>query len=125
MGAGKPTLGYASRTEAAKALRAQGLKHREIAERLGVSPSGVSGLFTERGRAAARRHRELDGILLATQAGQVEHRSTEPAPTRLVELHLSDADFARLVEAARADAQTPAVKARNLVVGMLAAREGV
>jgi transcriptional regulator with XRE-family HTH domain len=125
MGAGKPTLGYASRTEAAKALRAQGLKHREIAERLGVGPSSVSGLFTERGRAAARRHRDLEGILLATQAGQVEHRSTEPAPTRLVELHLSDADFARLVEAARSDGATPAAMARKLVLGMLSVREGV
>jgi hypothetical protein len=66
---------------------------------------------------------EMDGILLANKAGQVEHRDTEHPMTRIVELHLSDADFARLIEAARADGQTPAACARTLMLGALVLRE--
>jgi hypothetical protein len=123
MGAPKPTLGYASRTAAAMALKAQGLKHHEIGERLGLPASSVNGLFTNRAAATERRQNDLSGIMLATQAGQVLHRETEPAPTRLVELHLSDADFARLIAAARADNQTPAATARIMVIGGLCLRE--
>lgn len=39
-----PTLGYPSRTEAILALTSQGLSDRQIAERLGMTKGGVSGL---------------------------------------------------------------------------------
>ena len=41
----KPSLGYASRHEAAEALRAQGLKQREIAAALGIGVAGVGNLL--------------------------------------------------------------------------------
>lgn len=40
----KPTLGYATRTEAVQALRAQKLSTREIARRIGVEVKTVSAL---------------------------------------------------------------------------------
>ena len=139
----KPTLGYPSRTEAAIALKREGLDIPAIAAKIGISQGAVSGPLANGGyyalrarrkavapefaEAKARRDEALlarhDGVLLATQAGIVEHRETEPRPTRIVELHLSDADFARLIAAARADGQTPAACARTLVLGALALRE--
>ena len=98
------------------------LKVRLVAEREGARKKAASKpprQKTARDAALARN----EGVLLATQAGLVEHRDTEPAPTRIVELHLSDADFARLIAAARADGQTPAACARTLMLGALALRE--
>lgn len=57
MGKAIPTLGYPSRTAAAVALREQGLKYDEIAVRMEVSTSAVSGLLSSaasRGNRAAR-----------------------------------------------------------------------
>lgn len=45
MGRKIPTLGYPSRSEAAKALHKQGLSHHEIAERIGVGESSVGNLL--------------------------------------------------------------------------------
>lgn len=42
-----PTLGFASRCEAALALRDKGLKHHEIAKRLGVNESSVGNLVRQ------------------------------------------------------------------------------
>jgi len=41
----KPILGYASRTEAAQALIAQGLSRRAIASHFGCSPNTISSLL--------------------------------------------------------------------------------
>lgn len=50
MGAKKPTLGYASRTEAVIALRGQGFSTRHIAGRLGIGVGTVSALEHSAGR---------------------------------------------------------------------------
>lgn len=44
MSAGKPALGYKSRTAAVLALRAEGKKTYEIAAAIGISRSSVAGL---------------------------------------------------------------------------------
>lgn len=45
MSSPKPTLGYASRTEAAIALQAEGLSPRQIAEKIGVTTGNVHDLI--------------------------------------------------------------------------------
>jgi hypothetical protein len=50
MGAPKPTLGYASRTDAVLALRASGLNTRQIATRIGIEESTVTALEHSAGR---------------------------------------------------------------------------
>lgn len=59
----KPTLGYASRTDAVLALRAQGIQTREIARRIGIEPKTVAALEHSAGRArsgrAQRPHEEV------------------------------------------------------------------
>ena len=48
----QPVLGYPSKSAAAAALQAEGLKQREIAARIGVKPSSVGNL-TRTGRREA------------------------------------------------------------------------
>jgi len=143
MSSPKPTLGYPTRTAAALALRAEGHPDHVIAEKVGISRNALSGLLSQREKRArdgypARPSRpaaehcatptdettkaRLDGIMLATKAGQIAHRCTELPASRLVELRLSDTDFARLIRAARADGQTPAETARIFVQAGLALR---
>jgi hypothetical protein len=52
MGAPKPSLGYASRTDAVAALRADGLSTAAIAARIGIEPKTVAALESS---AAQRR----------------------------------------------------------------------
>lgn len=49
----KPTLGYASRSDAVVALRGQGLETKQIADRIGIEPKTVTALES----SAARSHR--------------------------------------------------------------------
>ncbi len=50
MGAAKPCLGYASRTDAVLALRTSGLTTRQIAARIGVEEKTVTALEHSAGR---------------------------------------------------------------------------
>ena len=63
MGAVKPTLGFSSRTEAVLALRGSGLNTRQIASRIGISESAVTGLEHCSGREKKRASRpsEING----------------------------------------------------------------
>jgi hypothetical protein len=63
MGAPKPTLGFASRTEAVLALRADGLTTRTIADRIGIPEQTVTALEHSAGRAKQRplRPAEVNG----------------------------------------------------------------
>ena len=56
----KPSLGYASRTEAVQALRSQNLPTHEIARRLGVEVKTVTAL--EHSGARARRLRPAEAM---------------------------------------------------------------
>lgn len=53
----KPTLGYATRTDAVLALRAQGLTNTAIAGKLGIEPKTVSALASSRVRTEVCRRR--------------------------------------------------------------------
>ncbi len=64
----KPTLGYASRTEAVVGLRAQGVPTREIARKLGIAIKTVSALERSGARKAGVRVAEPRG--LTTEGGQ-------------------------------------------------------
>lgn len=57
MGKAKPSLGYPSRTAAALALDAQGLNYKQIAAKIGCSPSSASALIS--GAKNPRRSVEL------------------------------------------------------------------
>lgn len=63
MGAAKRTLGFASRTEAVLALRADGLSTRQIADRIGIEEKTVTALEHSAGRAKVRpaRPTEING----------------------------------------------------------------
>lgn len=63
MGTAKPTLGYASRTEAVLALRASGLTTRQISDRIGIADATVTALEHSAGRSHKRAARpaEIDG----------------------------------------------------------------
>lgn len=50
----KPTLGFATRTEAVLALRAGGKTTRQIADAIGIEPQTVSALEVSALRSAAR-----------------------------------------------------------------------
>lgn len=52
--AGKPTLGFATRTEAVLALRATGKTTRQIADEIGIEPQTVSALEVSAIRSAKR-----------------------------------------------------------------------
>lgn len=54
MGASKPCLGYASRTDAVVALRTKGLTTRQIGEAVGITPATVTALEHSAGRAKKR-----------------------------------------------------------------------
>jgi hypothetical protein len=60
-----PTLGYPSKSQAAIALCAQGLSHRQIAEKIGVDPTAVGALLD----SGLRRRRPV------TRGGALEVRS--------------------------------------------------
>lgn len=51
----KPTLGYASRTEAVLALRRAGNSSQEIADAIGISTATVTALEHSAGRKKSRR----------------------------------------------------------------------
>jgi hypothetical protein len=110
-------------------MKDAGMRNCEIAAKLGICQNALGGLlhgrdsYRRKAGSYARLADEPRGVIGADAAEQVLHRETEPAPTRLVELHLSDADFARLIAAARADNQTPAATARIMVLGGLSLRE--
>ncbi|HEV7345751.1 MAG TPA: LuxR C-terminal-related transcriptional regulator [Devosia sp.] len=61
----KPTLGFATRTEAVLALRAAGRTTRQIADQLGIEPKTVSALEVSAVRAIKRLRdpSALDGRL--------------------------------------------------------------
>lgn len=50
----KPTLGYATRTDAVVALRGLGLDTQQIADKCGISPSTVTALEYSAARSKAR-----------------------------------------------------------------------
>lgn len=88
MGSAKPTAGYPSRTQAAAALRAEGLRDSEIAQRLGISANAVSGLLAKRqfGGDHGRRGRSIptagkstraEGIVALHQAGHTTRQIAE------------------------------------------------
>mgnify|MGYP001796789334 CR=1 FL=1 len=53
MGKAKPTLGYPTRAAACVALHAQGLKHGEIGQKLGIAKGTVCALIaSQKGRRA-------------------------------------------------------------------------
>lgn len=58
MSSPKPALGYASRTDAVLALRAQGCSTRDIATRLGIQPKTVAALEVSATRSVQRRNTE-------------------------------------------------------------------
>lgn len=60
MGAPKPTLGYASRTEAVLALRESGHSTRQIAKRIGIPEQTVTALEHSSGRAKIRPRRPTE-----------------------------------------------------------------
>lgn len=132
----KPTLGYGSRTEAAVALKADGLTEQAIAERIGVSRNAVSGLL-----ASARDLREAPqigripsrgaddtlaakraGIMLSHEAGRPAHRPTSDGAMRVIEIRLVEAQFGKLVEMARKANRTPSSYAGDLFQAAYAAR---
>lgn len=49
-----PALGFATRTDAALALKAQGLGSAAIARQLGISPNAASGLISSARRTVGR-----------------------------------------------------------------------
>ncbi len=67
----KPTLNYASRTEAVIALRAIGLSTSAIAAKIGIKPTTVTALECSASRSPARRSHTSDR---QQPAGAVELR---------------------------------------------------
>lgn len=122
MPAPKPTEGHPSRTAAVRAMRNNGLRNCEIARRLGISQSAVSGLLQESQRAAptVRRLNREAGVLRPLEAAQTIHRSTEQEARRTVEIRLTDAEFACIVHLARAQMLTPARVATDAVRRLVA-----
>lgn len=128
-----PTLGYASRTEAAVALKAEGLTEMAIAHRIGVSRNSISGLLynarcndaaPQISRAPSRGNEDTlaakrAGIMLSHDAGRVDHRETSYGTCRVVEVRLNDEQFGRLVDQARKARATPAAHATALVLAGL------
>lgn len=51
----KPTLGYPSRTQAVRALIAQGLNEQQIADKIGISKNNVQCLQYDLGKVRHRR----------------------------------------------------------------------
>lgn len=64
----KPVLGYPSRHEAAAALRAQGLKHREIAALIGCNDRAVGNLLRHAAHKGAASLGEPAGRALRLEA---------------------------------------------------------
>jgi endonuclease YncB( thermonuclease family) len=125
MGAAKPALGYASRTQAAQALEREGLSTQAIAGRLGISQNAVSGLLA--GAKAYARSRETGPVPGRPYASPSESNLTERRPTTTAEvrellLRIPAQQFARLVEAARKAGHTPAVYAGQLLQAAWSAR---
>ena len=78
---GKATFGYASRTEAIMALRAQNLTTRQIADKIGIEPKTVSALEVSVTRSKARLPQpgEVQGRLMllpADLAGKMRRASS-------------------------------------------------
>ena len=67
MGTSQPVMGYRSKTEAVFALRRQNLSTRQIAERLGITPSNVTAL---EGSAMRSERAEKHGVLTDTRFPQ-------------------------------------------------------
>ena len=109
-GAAQPTLGYPTKHAAAKALRAKGLKPREIAALLGVSPSAAYQLLIydktrKRAPAGAQRWRESGRTSLCL-GKRLTHALTPAAQAR----GLSVTQLARrLLQAAAEDNLVDAV----------------
>ena len=126
-----PTLGYASRTEAALALKAKGLKNHQIAERMGVSQNAVSGLLRFAGDRRETPARQVpgetsaalrSGIMLSHEAARPVHRPTSDNSVRIVEVRLPGPQFGRLVEMARKAHRTPSAYAADLFQAAYSAR---
>jgi transposase len=136
MPSSKPTLGYSSRTEAAVALRAQGLSEPAIAEKIGVSRNAIAGLLAKAkdnrqapqiGRGTSRGNADTlaakaAGIMLSHEAARPIHRPTSDGAMRVIELKLPEAQFGKLVEMARKAARTPSAYATDLFQAAYSAR---
>lgn len=62
----KPTLGFATRTDAVLALRRQSLSTKEIAERIGIEHKAVTALESSAGRSRSRTE-ECRTVLFAVE----------------------------------------------------------
>ncbi|MCO4053426.1 MAG: hypothetical protein HEQ16_05125 [Bosea sp.] len=136
MPSSKPTLGYSSRTEAAVALRAEGLSEPAIAEKIGVSRNAIAGLLAKAkdnrqapqiGRGTSRGNADrlaakAAGIMLSHEAARPIHRPTSDGAMRVIELKLPEAQFGKLVEMARKAARTPSAYATDLFQAAYSAR---
>jgi transposase len=84
MSLAKPVLGFSSRSEAAYQLRTrENLKHWEIAERIGVSPSSVGNLIRQgrhnhRDRAATYYTEPLKKVTRDRLAREAKRRGLTP-----------------------------------------------
>lgn len=126
-----PTLGYASRTEAALALKAKGLNNVAIAERMGVSRSAVYNLLAYAGDRRQTPARQVpsetssalrSGIMLSHEAARPAHRPTTDNAVRIVEVRLPGTQFGKLVEMARKAHRTPSAYATDLFQAAYSAR---
>jgi hypothetical protein len=119
MGKPTPTLGYPSRTQAALALKAEGLRTAAIAERMGVSENAVTGLLAGAGKPEGHYpsesyRAEMQGIMLSHEAGTVQRRPTSDGACREVLLRIPEHQYARLISAALKVRATPGAFALDL-----------
>lgn len=98
----KPTLGYASRTAAVQALRAQGMSTRQIAERVGIEEKTVAALECSSARQGAR----VREFATTTFAKELRNRAAVHAARRNITVNEL---FRRIVEAVIDDGMVDAV----------------
>lgn len=104
----RQTFGYRTRTEAAVAMRAEGLTVRQIADRFGVTQGAINGLiYAYSKRLALHKPRQPYNHAAAIR----EHRPTISPARRVLNLQLTDEEFAEVIRAARAVGLTPSAYA--------------
>ncbi len=123
MGERHPFNGFASKSDAARdyARRNPHLSADKIAAALGIG-SGLVYQALEGKRVPEPARARQAGVMLAPDAGRVEHRDTAPATVRVMELRLPEPLFAALVSEARRRNLTPDQLARRFIAGMLEGR---